>query len=435
MINTSFKKENHHGKVKIISDPTKEKKEKRICSLMSSFDSKNNNCYDTLITNEINHQSRIITEFSHLQQTPAVKEKSILKLKEFKKNGIKLVNTDLFKKIIKDKLKGKPAISNLSINNNVNNCSTTKPEQRLTNEKKLSGGNISKHNFVEKNKNNSIINIIENIKDCKILNINTNGKLQTIKTLGQQANLKSKMVSENTNKPSQNSSSKHKGNSPSKKQNKEEKSKSTKEKIININHNINHNINLNINNINNNSKSTNISPNLGVEQSDKNNHSISIKKNIFTRENIGDEDCSNAIINVGNHGMEDQIESAFMKNINAHKLFNDNNFNNFNIFNDLSNQLKMKNIRKSSHGGEDNKSLPPKIDDQRHIIPNIARNNNFLIKSNSASHSRSNSKKESGDMISIDESLFTNLSRKCKLNKLIQQRRIPPRNCRRTITI
>ena len=73
----------------------------------------------------------------------------------------------------------------------------------------------------------------------------------------------------------------------------------------------------------------------------------------------------------------------------------------------------MKNIKKNSRNKDENRSLPPKNEDLNLIKQSVSRYNNYILNSHSASHSRSNSKKESGEILSADESVFTNLSRKC----------------------
>ncbi len=125
-----------------------------------------NQVYQTLITNE-NKDSRIITDYSEqIYQTPQNKKNNILKLKELKKNGlIKLLNTEVFKRIINDNFIKKSCTNTKNSNTNI----LIKKENNGMKEKKLSVNKITKPNCIESNKNKSIINLIENIKENKLL--------------------------------------------------------------------------------------------------------------------------------------------------------------------------------------------------------------------------------------------------------------------------
>jgi len=100
-----------------------------------------NQVYQTLITNE-NKDSRIITDYTEqVFQTPQNKKNNILKLKELKKNGlIKLLNTEVFKRIINDNFIKKGSTNTKNSNTNL----LTKKENNGMKEKKPSVSKITK---------------------------------------------------------------------------------------------------------------------------------------------------------------------------------------------------------------------------------------------------------------------------------------------------
>jgi len=155
-----------------------------------------------------------------------------------------------------------------------------------------------------------------------------------------------------------------------------------------------------------------VSPNL-IKHEEKSIPSFSIKNNFIIKENLLD----NPTLIVGspeknyyNNCKESHLNKKSKKEIRT----SENYQNGINLINELSNQLKMKSNKKNSRNKDENKSLPPKNEEFNIVKHSISKHNNLIFHSHSISQSRSNSKKESGEILSVDESIFTNLSRKCK---------------------
>ena len=368
---------------------------------MSSFDSRNN-AYENVLTQDNNMNSRLLTECSQNGISQIYKEKTILKLKELKKTGIKIINSDMIKKIIRDKLPNFKSLNNQTINNSVAN----KNNSKCAKEKKVNNNILSKNN--DNNQKNSILNIIENINDYNNLTNVKNLKPNLKGTSAQNDKPKVKQIFFES--PFKFPNNKVKINLKEKRM-KGDNSINSKDKIININHNINHNINLNINNINDSNKSEKISQNFIVSPSEKTSHNISLSKNMFVKEsrNYDQIQVLRDFKTVTDKLDDHRNNNKFVKIMNNNSIFDENDLNGINILNGLSNKFKKINKPKTRYN-ENNINLPPKCEDIKLSIPSVKHN---LIKSISPSHSKSNSKWESEDILSEDESLFTNLSRKC----------------------